>query len=553
MKWFECLKTGLMMINLKGEIRQPHNEAMGNIARGYPRWQTASSYLYDIERILLEMKMARSFLDQLPDDSFYETHAINAEDYIMYHNGFFLDLVHQLKDKATQMINAIVNPDEKYSSKTESGVKLSKVLNNERVKRIPGLAEALGEWDDSSHKGPIAIALKKRTNYHHFKNPLTGTESYYQTKAQRTLLKPDMLVHLSEYGRQMIGAKQKETLGTWHEEAKEKMRKTSEAIDKNLEAVSKAILDYYRFPKADELEGKRVLMRYLPMLEAIRTVANTKTIADIEPISAEMLRRLTQLLQEVLGEDFLALYVTGSMARGDFNFGLSDVNIVIVIKRETEVSKEEMRAHLEAPAKKWGIPTDIQFYLESEFMGEGNERIRFICKTDGIQIFGSDLLKYEPLPNKSYRLVWMLNKDFKEKLAKHREWIEAQPSIDPSSRQAALVARDLAKRAYRMAFGQVIGNHTVYATSFKDMRHLFLFYTPENRRFIDMTYRVTQKYPWADKDALIAMVDAYERNLMPLYDRVNEVANGIQEGVLTEGANPTIPTVSATASQTKAG
>lgn len=535
-----------MITHIKGDIRQPHNEAMGNVAKGYSRWQTASSYFYDIERILLEMKMARSFVDQLPDEVFYAAHSINAEDYIMYHNGFFLDLVHQLKDKTAQMINAIVNPDDTYSSKTESSVKLSKVLNNERVKRIPGLVEALKEWDDSTHKGSIAIALKKRTNYHHFKNPLTGTKSYYQTKAQRTLLKPDMLSHLNEYGRQMIGAKQKESLETWHAEAKQKMGKTSEAIDQNLEAVSKALMDYYRFPKGDEPEGKRVLMRYMPMLEDIKTIANTKTIADIEPHSAEMLGRLAELLQEVLGEDFVALYVTGSMARGEFNFGLSDVNTVIVIKKETELSKEEMRAHLEAPAKKWGVPTDMQFYLESEFMAEGNERIRFICKTDGTQIFGTDLLKYEPLPNKSYKLVWMLNKDFKEKLAEHRMWIESQASIDPSSRQAAFVARDLAKRAYRMAFGQIIGNNTVYTASFKEMRRLLLFYTPENRHFIDMSYRITQRHPWADKEGLLAMVDAYERNLMPLYDRVNEVVNGVQEEELIEGGNPAIPTAIAT-------
>ena len=60
MEWFERLKIGLMISHIKGDIRQPHNEAMGNVAKGYSRWQTASSYFYDIERILLEMKMSRS-------------------------------------------------------------------------------------------------------------------------------------------------------------------------------------------------------------------------------------------------------------------------------------------------------------------------------------------------------------------------------------------------------------------------------------------------------------------------------------------------------------
>ena len=289
MEWFDKLKTGLLITQIKGDIRQPHNEAMGNVAKGYSRWHTASGYFYDIERILQEIKTARSLVAQLPDDTFYAVHGLNAEDYILYHNGYFLDLVHQLKDKTAQLLSAITNPDEKYSSKTESNVKLSKLLNNDRIKRIPALAEALSEWDDSSHKGSIAIALKKRTNYHHFKNPLTGTQSYFQAKNQRILLRPEMQLHLSDYGKQMIEEKRKSSLETWHTEAKEKMRKTSEAIDANLEAISKALVDYYRFPKAIDPAGKRIFMRYMPALEEIKTTPNSRTITDIDSVSLGML------------------------------------------------------------------------------------------------------------------------------------------------------------------------------------------------------------------------------------------------------------------------
>ena len=543
MEWFERLKTGLLITSIKGDIRQPHNEAMGNIAKGYSRWHTASSYFYDMERILLGMKMSRSFVDQLPDDAFYTTHAINSEDYIMYHHGYFLDLVHQLKDKMCQLLSAITNPDKKYSSKDEKAVKLSKLLNNDRIKRIPGLVKVLSEWDDSAHKGPISIALKKRTNYHHFKNPLTGTESYFQAKAQRNLLRPEMQVHLSEYGKQMVDERRKKNLDAWQAEAKEKMQKTSEAITSNLEAISKSVTEYYKFPKSDDLAGKRVFMRYMPMLESVKTVPSTRTITDIDSISATMLKGLAELLQEALKDDFVALYTNGSMARGEFNMGLSDVNIVVVLKDTTPIPKDVLRNIIEAPAKEWGIPTDVQILSQSEFMAKGNEKMRFICKTDGVRIFGPDLLQYDPLPNKSYKLVWLLNSDFKNKLAAYRAWIEAQPSI-PIGRRSAMIARDLAKRAYRMAFGQVIGNNTVYTASFKEMRRLFQFYTPENKKFLDMTYQLTQRYPGADKEGLLVMVESYQRNLLPLYDRVNEVVNGVKEEI-QEGQNPGIAPVHA--------
>ena len=107
-----------------------------------------------------------------------------------------------------------------------------------------------------------------------------------------------------------------------------------------------------------------------------------------------------------------------------------------------------------------------------------------------------------------------------------------------------MIARDLAKRAYRMAFGQVIGNNTVYTASFKEMRRLFQFYTPENKKFLDMTYQLTQRYPGADKEGLLVMVESYQRNLLPLYDRVNEVVNGVKEEI-QEGQNPGIAPVHA--------
>jgi hypothetical protein len=339
----------------------------------------------------------------------------------------------------------------------------------------------------------------------------------------------------------MIAEKGKKNLEVWHKDTKDKMQKTFSAIELNLDGISRFIVEYYKFPKADDVNGKRVFMRYMSLLESVKTLQSTRTIADIDSISAEMFKKLSALLQEALKEDFLALYVTGSMTRAEFNMGLSDLNMVVIIEDTAEIPKDILQDAIEAPAKSWGIPADTQIFTQSEFMAKGNERARFICKTDGVRIFGLDLLQYDPLPNKSFKLVWLLNSDFKSRLADHRLWIEAQPNIAPS-RHSAMIARDLAKRAYRMAFGQIIGNNTVYTSSFKEMRRLFHFYTPENKKFIDMTYGLTQRYPWVDKEGLLAMVDSYQRNLLPLYDRVNEVVNGNTKN-FSEGANPGVPPV----------
>lgn len=517
----EKLKTGLTIISAKGDIRQPQSSAMERVPEGYSRWQTASLYLMDIERIMRELRAASSFVATLPDATFLSSHSINEEDYVMYHQGYFFDLVHQLKDKLCQLIKAIITPEKNYSQKHEKAAELKKLLKDDYVQNVPNLQEALKEWDDGSSNGVIAIVLKKRTFYHHFKNPLPGTESYLRTRTHRFLLSPSFQANLSDYGRQMITERGEQNLRSWQSDTADKMEKTIGAIEQNVESIATSLLGYYKFPD-NQGSGKRTLLRYMHLNSQIEVSDSNYSIQSIPSPTRGMLEALAQSLPFSLGDEFVAFYVTGSIPRGDFMRGLSDINLIVIIKRNIPELKQFAQHFIDGPYV--GAPMDTHILSQDEFMSTEQEKLRFICRTDGLLLAGTNLLTKEKTQKICFRLAWMLNKDYKVYLSNLKEVLkDASQALTPH--QLTLMARELGKRTFRLGFSQVIGNNLRYSPYFKEMRELNNFYYPSNRQFNDRTYQFFTAHPVVTREALASVRDNIEEKMMPLYDAVNKVVN----------------------------
>lgn len=527
--WLEKLKGGLLIINIKGDIRQPHNHAMDRVPDRFSRWSIASQYLYDIERILQEMKSAVSFISILPENAFLQKHSITSEDYIMYHQGYFLDLVHQLKNKLFQFISAIMTPDSDYSEKNEKRAeKINKVMDNKFVKHVPGLAEYLREWNADNSKGVIAVALKKRTNYHHFKNPLSNTKSYVRAKTNRSLLSPDFQVHLSEHGRHMIAEKGVQNLQMWQGDTVERMSKTFDAINENMQNISRITMGYLRLPTKDSRIGNHVLLRYVRLFDSLETKNSSYTLESVNPAFRGLIPILEEALTIGLQDEFLSFYVTGSILNGNFNFGLSDINLVIVVKHNTVELREIIHNFIDTPPRVFGIPTDTKILSEQEFFDQSSEKLRFICKTDGLLVSGVDLLRNESGQSISFKLAWMLNSDFKDHVYLAKERLLDTSHI-MSDRDRELLARDLAKRAYRLSFSMVIGNNVRYAADFKKMRELNNYYYPENKRSNDIYYKMINNRLIIDEEGVLALIENLEGNLFPLYDAIDKVVNAVPD------------------------
>lgn len=518
------LKTGISFACFKGDVRQPHNYAMERIPSGYLRWHTATMYVSDIERIMQELKLSLSLVSNIPDDEFLASHSINSEDYIMYHQGYFLDLVHQLKDKICQLTKALITYD--YSSNHEKQADLAKIVKNTTAQRIPNLLKFLKEWnaDDPEQKGFISIALKKRTLYHHFKNPLSGIQSYFQAKTNRFLLSPSFKPHLSEYGKQMIAQRSIQNLQSWQSETIKKMSGTLKAIEENIENISNSLITYYRLPHTAAL-GKKIIARYVNLDKSLEVPDSNYRIETIKQPFRKILEMLSNVLLLALGEEFVALYVTGSIPRGDFNFGLSDVNFVIILKSNNPQLKALVKKITDAPANEFKIPIDTKIISQAEFMSPQHAKERFICRTDGLLLSGINLLNKEKDQKICFKLAWMLNKDYKDYLTSLKSVLE-DASNPLSNRDLTLMARELGKRTYRLCFSQVIGNNLKYTSYPQKMRQLNNFYYPQNRQFNDKTFQYSTAYPIATRNDLMGARNSIEEKIIPLYEAINKAVNG---------------------------
>lgn len=527
MESFKALKMGLIITNIKGDLRHRNDHAMGHVPKGFSRWSTASSYLYDIERILLELEIARSFIEKLPSESFLKQHSINPEDYIMYNQGYSLDLMHQLKDKLARLLYAVIVANTTYSEKEETYLKpLTKLKKGKLVPRISKLVELLQVWDSyqeldpNKHKSPITIALGKRTNYHHHKNPLTNEKNYFQVKTSRTLLSPEMLVNLSDYGKKLITERGKQNVEALQSDSLRKMTETLKAARENINEISKVVMEYFKFPRQDT-DGRKIMLQYMPLETWAEITHCSRTINNVKEIFRTLFNLTYTSTNYHFPEEVVALYAIGSSTRDDFMFNISDINIVIVIKSKENDTKENIKLFVINPPIPIRLPLELTIVTEDQFKSPECDKIRFICQTDGILVGGQDLMKNEKNSKKSYKVVWTLNKDFKEKFLEIKTWTLSQ-TITGSHNQYASVARDLAKRSFRLGFGQVMGNNAVYATSYKDMRDLMNFYTPENKKATDRLYRLITHPLLVDKEGLLGMIEGIERIFIPLFDAIEK-------------------------------
>lgn len=514
MSWFEKLKMALAVISFKGEIRQPQNFAMECVPKGYSRWQIAQQYAYDVDRILRELKVAQSFVNNLPDAEFLQKHSITKENYILYHQGYFLDLIHQFKDKHLKMIRAIISADKNCTQDELNGnIKIKKFSNNKFIEKMTGLASLIEEWDEGLKKGIIANALAKRTQYHHKKNPLSSTESYSKANSLRSLLEPKVSSSLSEYGKKHLAEKVEENILIWQNDGSKRMKEILDSIITNLENVSKCLVKYYKFPSF--LNSASLINWNLALWDKLKIKKSPYTEESISKKYKGVVDATRQALVTFYGDNLVSIYLVGSILRDDFIPNLSDINFLTVIKQGNKLEKISGKVLLYSVSRLLGPSINNEVITRDDFQDTEYEKIRFICKSDGILLFGEDLLKDEKDEKICFKLAWKLNKDFKDYIVKTENRVK---NDSLTGRQRSLIVRTLAKRAYWISFSMVIGNNVLYTSNFKKMRDFQNFYYPSNKKFNDVLFKIIRRGTRIDEDSLLLFIKRCEELLFPMYD-----------------------------------
>ncbi|KKU60597.1 MAG: hypothetical protein UX85_C0009G0050, partial [Candidatus Beckwithbacteria bacterium GW2011_GWB1_47_15] len=92
------------MLNIQKEMEESAYTAMDRITKNRKVVQRRQEYSSELERVIHEAKLTTHLLSKVQTQVKVGDKVHPPEEVISYHNGIFLDQVHQLKDKLFRMV-----------------------------------------------------------------------------------------------------------------------------------------------------------------------------------------------------------------------------------------------------------------------------------------------------------------------------------------------------------------------------------------------------------------------------------------------------------------
>lgn len=171
-------------------------------------------------------------------------------------------------------------------------------------------------------------------------------------------------------------------------------------------------------------------------------------------------------LVRICGSSLSAVYLEGSVGRGDFRPGKSDIDIVAILSSPLTPQKDTIRNRIRPgiAARYAGQILDISMPLLSEI--DANLRTQFILATDGLLLHGQTYVPASPLPVTYQEVVRILAVPLLSRVD------EAHGAIDAIDRgesvDVARVSRWFSKQVLRLAFGIALLRGAEYSSRLSD-------------------------------------------------------------------------------------
>ncbi len=513
------LNTGLLFLDFEKLVSEPEYEAIGRITRAYWVIQKRYQYSQDLVRALTEAKLTAKLRSQVEAGVSIEEKIFEPEELITYYDGIFLDYIHQIKDKLLRLVWWMLQ-DEKNQIKFDEPDNIRKrsfLIYQAKLKEI-GIEGLMSEWDQDSSTG-IAIALKKRTQHHHFISKLQLNDDFQKIKMSKSMLSPNSVHLLSEYGKIKMKEIGEEAYKKWVGEVALKQSTTIELVEKNLNAVATKLIQNYKIP-IDPKHYAEVANRYAENQKKLEVI-NQASINKIDPNLKELVDHFVDFAKEFFKGELVSIYLVGSTARGEFVPGSSDIDIMLI----TNLPRFEEVLEYKPPL------LNVQFFSEKDFLSEKMKKYRFFCWSDGVLLFGKEI-KFDPkdFPKPGTFLALLLNRGFIEKLEKIKQEVGALESKDP--KVFRIYSLEAVKIMLDFSFAVAMSNKPFYTSSRNEKIKYIKETLPEGRKqtstFESLYYKGSirkQDFSW--------IIDTYLENGKRNYQRMLDV----EAEIINEEAN----------------
>jgi len=475
--YFDQLKTGLMLASIEQTTKEPENYVLERMSHRDLFLQKRSRYAQEIDRVIEELRITLSLMEHIPGKFQVQELSAKEENLLLYFQGIFFDLIHQLKDKLLQLVYLLTFetvPDTLYE---EKDVSLSDLLRWRRDKlKEYCLEHLLQVWSQDSTSG-IGVVLRKRTMYHHRLSSLPLAGLFQRVQFAGLMRQPHLGSQLSDYGKEQMEKIEKESRESLKLDVLQKARKTLSEVEDNLNSISKVFVTKMDLG-APQGKIESILGAFMQMLTSLR-IKNVSSLQKIPPnLQSKFAKGLDQI-RAAFSDHLESMYLVGSLGRGEYVDGISDINIYVIASGDFTPSlnlDEEFSV--------------LQFTPEGFLSGAG-KKLRFICWADGVLIAGKNLIGTEEFPKPGLELALLLNGDFVEDVKAWEQWIRDNP--EASSKDIAQQSRIMAKRMLDLVYGVAMANKPTFTSSRKErVETINEMFPGNNERVIRTLLRIIQ-------------------------------------------------------------
>ena len=449
------LKIGLLILDFEQTTNEPEYKAMDRMTKKHSVIQKRYQYAQDLERAITETELTYTLLSTVETPIVIKKKSFDPEEIVSYYDGIFLDYVHQIKDKLFRLIWWMLQDENNQTGFNEpEHIRLRSFQQFESLLKSIGIYNLLYQWKQESSTG-IAVALRKRLQYHHFISNLQLNSDFQKIRMSKTMLAPTSINMLSDYGKTRMKQIGEESYAKWKSDIVNKHRDTLTQIDENINQIADKLIEHYRIPTQPEKQAE-VINTFLEVQKRF-DIENKTSISKITPELKDIIDTFVEFNKTFFKERLVSVYLTGSVPRGEFVPGSSDINLIIITDFNT----------YGIPPKKVNPIFDVRFFGEKEFLSDQAKKWRFICWSDGLLIHGKDFtFDKEEFPKPGTLLTLLLNQGVIEELEKIKT--EVSRLTNPSKREMRSYSLRAVKMMLDFVFGVAMANKPMYTSSRKE-------------------------------------------------------------------------------------
>jgi hypothetical protein len=387
-----------------------------------------------------------------------------------------------MKDKVLTLIDLLTeNEIPKKPSMEDENPSLKDLLTKkaEALDAI-GIKGLLSMWDQQNKSTGVGVVLGKRTMHHHRVSQLQYNEDILNLKFVDTMENPQIKSLLNEYGLERMNHIRKESTDRIFEDTLKKIQATIVEIEENLNALAVKLIEFYKLPVTEEKVMK--IYEKSNQLHASFEVVNRTSLEKIPPIFREKIDKLIGGIISARGADILAVYLIGSLGRGEYGDDYTNVEFYVVTE-----SGEELPPRL---PELFSHSYEITRFSRENFLSVDSRKERFIAKSDGILFYGEDFVSKEKFPKPGLELAWLLSCNFLENLEEAEKWTTENPTADPE--EIKVRSQSMAKEMMDFIYSVVVSNKPQFTHSASARIEKILEMYPNNLEPIKMLLAVAE-------------------------------------------------------------